>query len=287
MKDDPNGYQARMLFTYNAGPANTIDDCISCHFHGALKVMDRSVRILAALARPKRSQCLAAGTCRDTGESLNGEEPPKADDCLCRLAQDIACALYQAQEQLETVTDKADRLALKVYGDSHPGGSARRNNMTANCPAGRYLAVIESQGFSESQVKRTLTFSLSIRVIKSLDGADALSSPRQAEVIWWITDNNLRWVMEDIQTLGYRGKLAGIDPDEPNFHDFRGLQITVTCSHEESADGRMWERWKLCKGQQVLKDKAQLRRLDRLLTRDPDKDPEDGGSGQSGGNLPF
>jgi hypothetical protein len=72
--------------------------------------------------------------------------------------------------------------------------------------------------------------------------------------------------MQDLYVLGYYGRtLSGVDPDTPDFHDFRDLEIEVVCCHEQAQDGKMWERWRLRTNNQNLADKSKLRQLDRIL----------------------
>jgi hypothetical protein len=138
--------------------------------------------------------------------------------------------------------------------------------MTNNYQPGRYLVRVIDQHFGESQRTGTPKFSLVVRVTRNLDNPDAYCAPVQKEIVWWITDKNVEWVMRDLQSLGYTGTtLYGVHPEERGFHDFRGQDIEVACVHEEDRDGRVWERWRPCAPTMNLKDKSKLCRLDRML----------------------
>jgi hypothetical protein len=139
--------------------------------------------------------------------------------------------------------------------------------MTNNYQPGHYLARVISQYFGESQRTGTPKFCLVIRITRNLDNVDAYCAPVQKEIVWWITDKNVEWVMRDLRSLGYTGTtLYGLHPEERGSHDFRGQDVEVVCVHEEDEDGRVWERWRLSAPTTRLKDKAKLRRLDRILT---------------------
>jgi hypothetical protein len=75
--------------------------------------------------------------------------------------------------------------------------------------------------------------------------------------------------------------LSGVDPDTPNFHDFRDLSIEVICCHERSQDGRLRERWRLLTNNRNLRDKSKLRQLDRILTGDANGGTPDDAPGTS------
>jgi len=100
--------------------------------------------------------------------------------------------------------------------------------------------------FGESTEKGTPKFCLVIRITENRANPDVPCRPLKREIVWWITDKNVEWVMRDLQSLGYAGTtLFGVHPEERGFHDFRGQDIEVQCIHEERQDGRLWERWKL------------------------------------------
>jgi hypothetical protein len=145
--------------------------------------------------------------------------------------------------------------------------------MATQYPEGQYLAQVTNQYFGESAEKGTPKFCLVIRIIGNRDCPDSPCRPQKREIVWWITDKTVEWVMRDLRALGYMGEtLTGVDPDDEDFHDFRGKNIEVSCIHEEDQEGRLWERWKLSAGPQNLKDKSKLRRLDRILTGQPVSD---------------
>jgi hypothetical protein len=138
--------------------------------------------------------------------------------------------------------------------------------MAVQFEPGRYAVRIENQYFTESPQKGTLGFGLTFRVQKNLDQPDQPLKPFSREWVQWVTEATLKRVLHNLHVLGYAGdSLAGVDPDTAGFHDFRGLEVELTCVHEKDAKGEVFERWNLPSAKTNLKDKTQLRRFDRLL----------------------
>ena len=115
MKRNPNGRQRDMrAVQMRQAMRSGRDHCISCHLRASYNVLARGMRILNHLAMRKRPRCNAAGACSDIGLTMSGNEPPQAENCECRLTEDLACAVMSIQGQLDLVLEKADRLALMV-----------------------------------------------------------------------------------------------------------------------------------------------------------------------------
>jgi hypothetical protein len=115
MKRNPIRHQSgmrpgRMQQTERSGR----DTCISCHLRAGYNILARSMKILRTLATRKKPGCNAAVVCRDTGLPMSGKEPPQAENCECRLTQDLACAVMEIEGQLDRLLEKGDRLALLV-----------------------------------------------------------------------------------------------------------------------------------------------------------------------------
>lgn len=137
--------------------------------------------------------------------------------------------------------------------------------MSALCQEGRYLAQITAQYFGKSPEKGTPSFNFGIRILKNLDQPEAPSEPLVRELTWWIAEKTSKWVLSDLQKLGYPGKtLVGLDPQTPGFHNFVGQEIEVFCAHENYKD-KPRERWSVRMGRQDPLDTSEIRALDRMM----------------------
>jgi hypothetical protein len=72
------------------------------------------MKILDHLATRKKPRCNASHVCCDTGLPMSGKEPPLAENCECRLTQDLERAVTEIEGQLDLLLEKGDRLALLV-----------------------------------------------------------------------------------------------------------------------------------------------------------------------------
>ena len=155
--------------------------------------------------------------------------------------------------------------------------------MATQFEAGRYRVQITDQRFTQSSLKKTTGFTLGFRVLSSVDRPDEPVKPYRRDLTEWVTDGTYKRVMHSLRDLGYEGKkLSGVDPDIEGFHEFRGQEIEVECTHEVNvAKGEAFEEWKLVKSKSKLEDKSLLSYFDNLL----DPEPEPGGGG--GDDVPF
>jgi hypothetical protein len=121
MQHVPDDLKALLRFSngHNVKPRGTVDDCISCHLHGACILLFRAVEILTALAERKGPLCRVAGRCLDTGIPIKGNGPPEAENCECNLTRELAFTSFDICRPLEGVLGKADRLALMVERDAN------------------------------------------------------------------------------------------------------------------------------------------------------------------------
>jgi hypothetical protein len=130
---------------------------------------------------------------------------------------------------------------------------------------GHYLAKVTGQYFSKSSQKGTDAFTLQTRILKSLDNPKAECKPAFREITLWLTDKTYERVFNDLENLGYSGgNLEDLDPAAEDFHDFRGMEIQLECTHEEDASGKPQERWNLRRTRPPLQDRSGLRRFSRL-----------------------
>lgn len=111
---------------------------------------------------------------------------------------------------------------------------------------GRYRCVIEGQGFGESKVKKTLYFYLRFRpvmLIHSPDDEEPLQSEYQRDVVLYLTDNTVDTAIGHLRDLGWEGtNWVELDPENPNFFDFEGTDVVLSCDHEQNGD-KVYERW--------------------------------------------
>jgi hypothetical protein len=144
-----------------------------------------------------------------------------------------------------------------------------------------------NQCFIESAQKGTLGFTLSFRVLASLDQPETPIKSFQRDTTLWITDKTVKRVLHELHNLGYPGvTLSGVDPDTPGFHDFRDLEINLICQHEHGGD-EVYERWSLETARANLENKWQLRRFDRMLNPKPPRANGDAQGGITEGDVPF
>jgi hypothetical protein len=141
---------------------------------------------------------------------------------------------------------------------------------------GRYECQVVSQGFIVAGTG-THQFKLKVKVLRCIVPFNDALDQQERAVYMSVTDKTVRWVLSDLHALGYVGdSLWGVDPDNPaGFHNFAGTQIELVCKHENDKDGKPRERWYVRPGEQPLKDKKMLHRLDQLLAK---KQPKTNGS---------
>jgi hypothetical protein len=153
---------------------------------------------------------------------------------------------------------------------------------------GRYLVRITNQCFTSSKQKGTLGFVLTFRPVRRLDRPESPAKPFQRDTTLWITDRTLKRVLHQLHELGYEGAdLKGVDPDTKGFHDFRDLEIELTCSHEPGSTGEIYEQWSFESSQQNLADKTLLRHFDRLLNSEKEAEDAPPESRITADQVPF
>jgi hypothetical protein len=151
---------------------------------------------------------------------------------------------------------------------------------------GRYRVQITDQRFVESSQKKTVGFNLGFRVLSSIDRPEEQVPRYRRELVLWVTEKTFRHVLHALYSLGYAGTtLSGVDPDTEGFHQFRGMEVEVDCSHESSTRGELFERWELAGSKPKLEDKSQLHHFDRLLN--PESEPVGDGVGVTDDDVPF
>jgi hypothetical protein len=96
------------------------DYCIRCALGAAFVFLVRGLKTLETLAMHKRPRCNVAGSCKDTGLAMIGNEPPEVHNCECRLTQDLAIAVMDIQGQIDLILDDAERLSRMVERRADP-----------------------------------------------------------------------------------------------------------------------------------------------------------------------
>ena len=140
---------------------------------------------------------------------------------------------------------------------------------------GRYQVRIVNQCYTKSPEKGTPGFTLTFRVLRNVDEPEATVKTFQRSTTWWLTKKTVKRFLHDLHVLGYAGAdIKDVDPDTPNFHDFRDQEVELTCEHEKTPAG-VFEQWGLPNSKLVrLQDKSQLDELNRLLNSEPEPEPE-------------
>ena len=109
--------------------------------------------------------------------------------------------------------------------------------MTAFYQPGIYECIVQSQGFGESKEKKTPYFFLAFSPVKH-NGRE-VESPYERELKMWLTDKTVERAIGQLRGLGWGG--SSFADLEPGGHSFRGVNLTLTCTH--NADG--YEDWEL------------------------------------------
>ena len=107
---------------------------------------------------------------------------------------------------------------------------------------GRYACKVTSQALGEAKTG-TPQFVLQFTVLGKVDPSDPtryIPAAAQYERTHFraITDKTIKYFFEDLKILGFKGSsFRELDPNTPGFHDFRGLDVDMWCSHEDDQDG--------------------------------------------------
>jgi hypothetical protein len=148
--------------------------------------------------------------------------------------------------------------------------------MATQFAEGRYLVRIVNQRFIKSTQKGTPGFQLGFRVLRNVDQPETPIGPYPRDTTWWLTEKTIKRTLHDLHGLGYEGNtLAGVDPDNSDFHDFRDQEFELICSHKANNKDEIFEQWSFQNSQPKLEDKTELDHFDRLLN--PKRERTNGG----------
>lgn len=118
---------------------------------------------------------------------------------------------------------------------------------------GMYNAEITGQGLTESSVKKTPQFFLSVvpfqQILSTGEVEDIPMGERFERTIFRpITEKTIEYLVEDLRRIGFAGKsFDQLVLGSPNCCDMRGRSINVRCEHEKY-EGKTRERWSLAWG---------------------------------------
>jgi hypothetical protein len=138
---------------------------------------------------------------------------------------------------------------------------------------GGYIGEVTEQALGKAKTG-TPQFCLKFRVLGKPDPADPSSfipvQQYERTIYRAITPNTIKYVVEDLEKLGYeKGGFGPLDPSHSDHQSFVGMQIDTYCSHENNAKGDLAEKWGLARGASALKvdpiDSKGVRELDALF----------------------
>ena len=113
---------------------------------------------------------------------------------------------------------------------------------------GRYVVQVVDQGFGNSKQKLTPYFCLTVRPIARVISADEQEIVRdqyERYIMLYLTDKTVENVIARLRRLGWDGmSFSHLDPENEEYHSFRGAEVLATCEHEQSGD-KTYERWRL------------------------------------------
>lgn len=148
----------------------------------------------------------------------------------------------------------------------------------ANAPyydTGRYACKVVDQALGETGTGKP-QFALRFQVLGLVDPKDPktyIPAAAQYERTHYrtITEKTIPYFIEDLKALGFQGdSFKDLDPKTEGFHDFRGLDIDMWCSHENTQDGSgQREKWGVARQGGSLEVKPleakKIRDLDNLF----------------------
>jgi hypothetical protein len=139
---------------------------------------------------------------------------------------------------------------------------------------GRYACKVTEQALGEAKTGNT-QFVLRFTVLGKVDPADPsryIPAAAQYERTMYraITEKTVPYLIEDLKTLKFKGgSFSDLDPNNPGFHDFTGLDFDGWCKHEKDQQGQMREKWGVARTSGPLEVKPvepkKLRELDNLF----------------------
>jgi hypothetical protein len=136
---------------------------------------------------------------------------------------------------------------------------------------GKYRCRITAQALGKAKTG-TPQFILKFLVLGVSLGEQEYDQTTQYERTMYraITEKTIEYVKEDLQAIGFnRESFKYLDPNQNDFQDFTGAELTMYCSHENDQNGDMRERWGIDRGARGLKvdplEPKGMRELDALF----------------------
>ena len=137
---------------------------------------------------------------------------------------------------------------------------------------GKYRARIVTQGFGESQEKKTPFFYLAVVPLAQVvaDSEYPCAAEYERQIVRYLTDKTIDWLLDDLVSLGWSGNsFAELNPDSTNYHSFRDQEVVALCEHEENND-KTYERWSLWREAKTVAPlpPTAIQKLDSLFGRE-------------------
>ena len=139
---------------------------------------------------------------------------------------------------------------------------------------GRYACKVVDQGLGKTGTGKP-QFALRFQVLGLVDPMDPskyIPAAAQYERTHYrtITEKTIPYFIEDLKALGFRGEsFKDLDKQTGGFHDFRGQDVDMWCSHETDQNGNQREKWGVARqgGAMELKplESKEARELDNLF----------------------
>ena len=115
---------------------------------------------------------------------------------------------------------------------------------------GKYRGRICEWSLSQSKTKKTPQFAVTCELIGyyDRDQLNDMSGSDKRTVFKFITENTVDYFIEDMRKLGWNGdQFAELNPDHPGGHNFKDVEVDLTCEHE-TYEGKDRERWNFAFG---------------------------------------
>ena len=115
---------------------------------------------------------------------------------------------------------------------------------------GRYRSRIIEQGMSASKNGKPQFWVKHVPIgayEPSSDVCHTIEGKYDRTIFWTFTDKTINFIIRDLERLGFQGSsFSRLDPESPQFVDFRGQEVDTYCSHE-TYEGKEREKWGLAK----------------------------------------
>ena len=116
--------------------------------------------------------------------------------------------------------------------------------MRETMQAGKYLCKITSHSLTQSKKKDwqvVIKFQPILFEPRDTKEPVAIEFPQTCTYWGWLTDKGKQWVVEDLETLGFDGKISELH----NGDALVGVEAPFLLSHQKQDDGSTFERWRV------------------------------------------